>query len=35
MDEGYFVEDDSVKKVFANPSHPSTIKLLSYQQEGA
>jgi D-methionine transport system ATP-binding protein len=33
MDEGYFVEDDSVKKVFAHPSHPSTIKLLSYQQE--
>lgn len=32
MDEGHFVEDDQVSKVFANPSHPSTKRLLSYQQ---
>lgn len=33
MDDGHFVEDDTVENVFNNPSHPSTIKLLSFQEE--
>lgn len=32
MNEGYFVEDGSVKQVFASPKHDMTKLLLSYQE---
>lgn len=32
MNEGYFVEDGSVKQVFASPKHEMTKLLLSYQE---
>jgi D-methionine transport system ATP-binding protein len=32
MDEGHFVEDGSVKQVFASPKHEMTKLLLSYQE---